>query len=138
MRRRRCIPALVCALALTLPAGAVAQSAGDDQYQDPFSGQTQGSKGGGNSGGGGGGGGGNAGSGNASQASPQTAQAAPSSSSGAPAGQAQASAGQAQSSQGETLPRTGFPALLPLAYGWVLLLTGAALRRVSGARPRSR
>lgn len=136
MRRRRCIPALVCALALTLPAGAVAQSAGDDQYQDPFSGQTQGSQGGGNSGGGGGGGG-NAGSGNASQASPQTAQATPSSP-GATAGQAQASAGQAQSSQGETLPRTGFPVLLPLAYGWVLLLTGAALRRVSGARPRIR
>jgi hypothetical protein len=109
---------LACAVLLALPAGALAQSAGDNQYTDPFSGQTQG---GGNSGGGGNSSGGNA------QASPQTAQAAPATPSGT-ATQAQ------QPTQGATLPHTGFPTLLPLAYGLVLLLGGVALRR--GARPR--
>ncbi len=109
---------LACAVLLALPASALAQSAGDNQYTDPFSGQTQG---GGNSGGGNSGGGGNA------QASPQTAQAAPA----APS----ASASQARQPTQGTLPHTGFPVLLPLAYGLVLLLGGVALRR--GARPRT-
>jgi hypothetical protein len=104
---------LACAVLLALPASALAQSAGDNQYTDPFSGQSQG-------------GGGNSGGGNA-QASPQTAQAAPAAPS-ATASQAQ------QPDQGAALPRTGFPTLLPLAYGLVLLLGGVALRR--GARPR--
>jgi hypothetical protein len=126
MRRRRSISALVCALALAMPAGALAQSAGDNQYQDPFSGKTP--TGGGNSGGGGGGGNtSGGGGGNSSQASPQVAQSAPS-----------AATAQAQPAQGQTLPRTGFPAFLPFAYGFVLLLAGAALRRASGARPRTR
>ena len=117
MRRRRSIPALACALALALPSAALAQSAGDDQYQDPFSGQSPSSSqpkqapsgGGGNS-----------------QVSPQ-AQSSPSTATTA----ATPTQGAAQ---GETLPRTGFPAFLPLAYGLVLLLSGAALRR--GARSR--
>jgi hypothetical protein len=123
MRCRGTLLALVCALLLAMPASALAQSAGDNQYQDPFSGQTQG---GGNSGGGGSSGGGNA------QASPQTAQAAPASPS------ATTSQGQQQPTGGAsgTLPRTGFLTPLPLAYGLVLLLGGAALRR--GARPRIR
>jgi hypothetical protein len=123
MRRRRTAPALACALALAFPAGAAAQSAGDDQYTDPFADQEpQGQQeSGGNSGGGGGGGGGNA------QPSPQSAQATPASPS--------ATASQAQEpAQGEALPRTGFQALLPLAYGLVLLLSGAALRRGSRSR----
>ncbi len=124
MRCRGTLLALVCALLLALPANALAQSAGDNQYQDPFAGQTQG---GGNSGGGNSGGG-NSGGGN-TQASPQTAQAAPASPSGT-SSQAQTPA------QGAALPRTGFPMALPLAYGLVLLLGGAALRR--GARPRIR
>ena len=117
---------MVCALVLAMPAGALAQSAGDEQYQDPFAGQKPSSSqpkqapsgGGGNS-----------------QVSPQ-AQSSPSS---APASTSAAvttpSQGQsAQAAQGETLPRTGFPAFLPLAYGLVLLLSGVALRR--GARSR--
>ena len=129
MRRRRRIAALACALTLAVPSTALGQSAGDDQYQDPFSGQqpqrqgqSQGSQGG--SGGGGGGGGGNSGAG----AGTQSAQAAP-----AEPGDA---AGQAESSQGATLPRTGFMAALPLVWGLVLLLSGAALKR--GARSRNR
>jgi hypothetical protein len=120
MRRRRSIPALACALALALPSAALAQSAGDQQYQDPFSGQSPSSSqpkqapsaGGGDS-----------------QVSPQ-AQSSPSAAPSATTSQSQS----AQAAQGEALPRTGFPAFLPLAYGLVLLLSGAALRR--GARSR--
>jgi hypothetical protein len=118
MRPRRTLPALVCALALGLPAGAVAQSAGDDQYTDPFSGQQppsapQGSQGD---------------SRGDSESAPQTAQATPSPSETDP--------GQAQPAQDEALPRTGFEAVLPLAYGVVLLLSGIALRLGARSRPR--
>ncbi|WP_372788301.1 LPXTG cell wall anchor domain-containing protein [Paraconexibacter sp.] len=41
MRRLRSIPALVCTLVLAAtPAVALAQSAGDEQYQDPFGSET--------------------------------------------------------------------------------------------------
>jgi hypothetical protein len=116
---------LVCALLLALPAHAFAQSAGDNQYTDPFQGQSQG---GGNSGGGGGSSGG--GSGNAGTSN-QTAQAAPTTSA-KPSGTASKS--QSTGSQAAQLPRTGFSLALPLVYGFVLLLGGIALRR--GARPR--
>ena len=111
---------MVCALALATPSSALAQSAGDDHYQDPFSGQPQG----GGSGGGGSGGGG----GDNSQASPQTAQSTPSS--------PESDTSQAQSAQDGALPRTGFEAVLPLAYGMVLVLSGAALRLGARSRPR--
>ncbi|HEX6737901.1 MAG TPA: hypothetical protein VF310_06515, partial [Vicinamibacteria bacterium] len=74
---------------------------------------------------GGGGGGGN------SRVSPQ-AQSSPASAPTATASQPQSQS--SEGAPGQTLPRTGFPAFLPLAYGLVLLLTGAALRR--GARSR--
>jgi len=121
VRRRRSIPALACALTLALPSAALAQSAGDNQYQDPFSGQSPSSSqpkapsGGGNS-----------------QVQAQ-AQASPAGSTTATQSQSSQSG---QAAQGETLPRTGFEAFLPLAYGLVLLLSGAALRR--GARSRLR
>src|SRR4051794_17707198 len=51
---------LVAALALAVPAKALAQGAGDDQYTDPLAGEDTG---GGGSGGGGGGGSGSSGSG---------------------------------------------------------------------------
>jgi hypothetical protein len=123
MRCRGTLLLLVCALVLALPASALAQSAGDNQYTDPFQGQSQG---GGKSGGGGNSGAntGNSGTSNQTAQAP-TASAAPSAS----AGQSQSS-----SSQAAQLPRTGFSLVLPLAYGFVLLLGGIALRR--GARPR--
>lgn len=49
---RRMLAALVAALALAVPAPALAQSAGDDQYQDPFGSDTGGGDGSGSSGGG--------------------------------------------------------------------------------------
>jgi hypothetical protein len=118
MRLRGTLFALVWVLVLAMPAPALAQSAGDNQYTDPFS-HTPSSHGGGSSGKPGG----------SSGTSPQTAQAAPTGPS--------ASASRApQPSQAGELPRTGFPVALPLAYGLVLLLSGVALRR--GVRPRIR
>jgi hypothetical protein len=121
MRCRGTLLALVCAVLLALPASALAQSAGDNQYQDPFSGQAPSSSQPKQAPSGGGGG-------NAGATAGTTAQAAPADPS--------ATASQSQQSPGATLPRTGFNATLPLAYGLVLLLSGVALRR--GARPRIR
>jgi hypothetical protein len=111
----------VATLVLALPSAALAQSAGDDQYQDPFAGQEQPQGGGGNSGGGNSGGGaGGGGQGDNAQASPsQTASG---------------DGSQGQTAQaGDTLPRTGMPAFLLLAYGWALLVGGVALRRAGRA-----
>src|SRR4051812_1356855 len=85
----RRIAALVAALSLSLPAGALAQGAGDNQYQDPFAGEDSGS---GSGSGPGGGGGAEGSSGNGSL------------SSSPPAGEQLAS--QSSTSSGE-LPRTG-------------------------------
>ena len=40
MTARRLIAALATTLALAAPGAALAQSAGDDQYEDPFAGET--------------------------------------------------------------------------------------------------
>src|SRR3954470_2110541 len=40
MSPRRIIAALVSSVVLATPAAALAQSAGDDQYQDPFGGES--------------------------------------------------------------------------------------------------
>jgi hypothetical protein len=116
MRCRGTLLALVCAVLLALPAAALGQSAGDNQYQDPFSGQSPSSS--------------------QPKQAPSSgtqaqAQASPQSS---PSPTASAGASQSQAPAGATLPRTGFNATLPLVYGLVLLLSGVALRR--GARPR--
>jgi hypothetical protein len=123
MRRLLGIVSLVCVLALSAPAAAFAQSAGDNQYQDPFAGQAPSSSQPKQAPSGGGGGG------NAGASAGATAQATPSS-------QSATTSQSSQQQSGATLPRTGFNATLPLIYGLVLLLSGVALRR--GARPRIR
>jgi LPXTG-motif cell wall-anchored protein len=108
LRKPLAILMLVAALLLALPAtAAFAQSAGDDQYQDPLGGGT-GTTPSGPSNGSGGGSGGNAGS----AGTGATAPAAPK-----PAG----------SSGPVTLPRTGFDALIPAVAGLLLLAGGAVL-----------
>jgi hypothetical protein len=113
MHRALAVLLAVVAL-LAVPAAALAQSAGDEQYVDPFQGGEQ----------------------QPSEA-PQEAPAAPTEP--APAEPAPA-APATPSAQGEvapapaqteapTLPQTGFPALLILSAGYALLLTGVALRR---------
>jgi LPXTG-motif cell wall-anchored protein len=125
----RSLVAPLAALILTLsPAAALAQSAGDQQYADPFGNNEQNESGGGSSGGGGGSGGSSGGG--QSQSAPST--------SGVAGAQAQGTTGTATSSsstattaqsQSGQLPRTGLDAGLVAALGAVLLLAGLALRR---------
>jgi LPXTG-motif cell wall-anchored protein len=113
MMSSRRIAALAAALSLALPAGALAQGAGDNQYQDPFAGEDSGSGSGSGSGGGGGGGGGAEGTnGNGSL------------SDSPPSGEQLAS----QSTSSGELPRTGADPGLVALLGAGLMLTGAGLR----------
>ena len=106
---RRTAPLLLAVLALALPSAALAQSAGDEQYADPF-GQVK------------------DGGGQGQQADQPTQSApAPAATPATPAEQATAS----QDTAAPTLPRTGpgLPAWYIAINGAVLLLAGTALRR---------
>ena len=107
----RRIAALAAALSLSLPAGALAQGAGDNQYQDPFAGEDSGS--------GGGSGSGSSGGGGAEGTDNGTLSSSP------PSGEQLAS--QQSTSSGE-LPRTGADPGLVALLGAGLILTGAGLR----------
>jgi LPXTG-motif cell wall-anchored protein len=100
------LAAALAACSLAFPAGALAQGAGDNQYEDPFAEQDQGQ---GSQGGGGQGGNGDMGS---------LSDDAPGS---------QAAASQRRSRSGE-LPRTGADPGVMALLGAGLLLTGAGLR----------
>jgi hypothetical protein len=113
--RQSLLALLAVAASLVLPAGALAQSAGDDQYTDPFGEEEPATQ----------------------QQEPAPEQpAAPPSGTPEPApggdGSAEpapaAAAGGAQESL-PTLPRTGAPVLLLAASGYALLLAGIAIRR---------
>jgi LPXTG-motif cell wall-anchored protein len=100
----------VLALVLALPAAALAQSAGDNQYQDPFEDQ--------------GGGGQTQQQGSTTQ---QQAQAPSTTQS-----QGTAPSTTTTQAQANTLPRTGSETgPLLLAYGAALLIGGTALRRAA-------
>jgi LPXTG-motif cell wall-anchored protein len=101
------IAALLCALAV--PSAALAQGAGDEQYQDPFGDEQSQSE-------------------PTPTATPAPAQPAPAQP--APAQPAPAPApAPAQASQSEQLPRTGVDAGWIALAGIVLLAAGIALRR---------
>jgi LPXTG-motif cell wall-anchored protein len=120
--RSRTILILLAAALFALPASALAQSAGDDQYQDPLAPSQGGSGGGGGgNGGGGGSGGGGGGGGSSESGADQNAQEAQTADSG------QATAAQA----GDQLPHTGFPGGALVLGGVVLLGGGVALRRAA-------
>ena len=123
--RRFAAPFAALILALT-PATVLAQSAGDDQYSDPFGDneQNQGSGGSGSSG---------SSSGSGGSGGSGSSGAAPSTSSGsaaqaAPATAAPPAIGTAAAEGGE-LPRTGLDAGLVAAIGAGLLGMGLVLRR---------
>ena len=111
----RALAALLTVAALLVsPAAALAQSAGDEQYVDPFQGGEE-----------------------QPAQPPQEAPAAPAEP--APA-EPVAAAPASPSSEGEvtaapaqtaapTLPRTGLPVVLILSAGYALMLAGVALRR---------
>ena len=101
------IAALLCALAV--PSAALAQGAGDEQYQDPFGEEQSQSE-------------------PTPTATPAPAQPAPAQPAPAQPAPAPAQA-PAQASQTEQLPRTGADAGWLALAGIVLLAAGIALRR---------
>jgi hypothetical protein len=101
---------LIAVLAsLCVPAATLAQSAGDEQYTDPFAEQDE-----------------------APAQQGQEQPAAPPAETPAepsPGGNGEAEAAEAAQPASPTLPRTGAPVLLLAAAGYALLLGGVAIRR---------
>src|SRR5437763_12163304 len=112
--------AVVCVLAL--PASAIAQSAGDNQYQDPLATPHHGSSGSTRSSGG-------SGSATPSQGSSSGSAAGTSGSSGAGS---QSSSGTSAAAGSGRLPRTGGHPELGALLGLALLTGGLGLRRAAG------
>jgi hypothetical protein len=106
---------------LALPASSLAQSAGDDQYQDPLAGQPGGGGHSGHTG--------STGSSGSTPSAPTPAAATSPSTSTTP----QASA--AQSSSGQ-LPRTGFDVIISFELGLAMLLSGIVAKRMIVLRDR--
>jgi LPXTG-motif cell wall-anchored protein len=103
MRRRR-TAALAAMAMLVFPAGALAQSAGDDQYSDPFGDEPTQDQG------------------TANESPAPAAQ---------PTSQAPAAGSEAAADPGSegTLPHTGFPAALSALFGALLISAGISVRR---------
>jgi LPXTG-motif cell wall-anchored protein len=104
--RRRLIAALAAVALFALPAAALAQSAGDDQYSDPFGDVDQPTQD----------------QGGANESPAPAAE---------PTGEAPAaeSAAAADQGSGGTLPHTGFPAALSALLGALLVGAGVSVRR---------
>lgn len=119
------VAALLAGAVLTVPAAALAQGAGDEQYQDPFSGDEGGSQ---------------------ESPAPEPAEppaADPAPVEPAPSESVERDAGPAAPTEdpttgapvdpsgttAETLPRTGSEAVLPAALGLALLAVGTLMRR---------
>ena len=107
----RILTCLGVLLLLALPATALAQSAGDEQYSDPFGKVENGND---DAGGG---------SGNTTAAPAPSTPAAP-----AETG-VESTETTSTEATGAQLPRTGFPVLLLAGAGALLALSGATLRR---------
>ena len=103
---RRIVALLLAVSLLALPAAAMAQGAGDEQYSDPF-GQTDEP------------------SGSQDNPAPEPEPAPAPATPAAPAEQAVTS----QDAAAPTLPATGLPAFLLASVGAILLASGVALRR---------
>ena len=103
---RRIVALFLAVSLLALPSAAMAQSAGDEQYADPF-GQTEEP------------------SGSQGEPAPEPDAAPAPAAPAAPAEQAVSS----QEAAAPTLPATGLPAYLLASAGAMLLGSGAALRR---------
>jgi hypothetical protein len=128
---RRTFALLLTLAMLALPASSFAQSAGDDQYQDPLSGQ--------------GGGGGNSPSsssgGGGGNSSPSTTPAAstpstPGTASTAGTGTGSDPATGASSTANGELPRTGFDVIVTIELGIAMLLSGWVAQRLLVLRDR--
>ena len=98
---------LVLAALAAAPSAALAQSAGDDQYSDPFQGEDA----------------------PAEQPQPEAPAEQPAAPPATAADEADGSVQAAQATSAPALPRTGLPLLAAALAGGVLLGTGAVLRR---------
>jgi hypothetical protein len=126
---------------LALPATSFAQSAGDDQYQDPLAnsggstGHTTDTGGGGggssHSSSGSGGGGGSSSAGSPSTSSGSNLSTAGSASTGTPS-----PAEVASGTPPGQLPRTGFDVILTFELGFAMLLAGLVAQRLIVLRER--
>jgi hypothetical protein len=141
MLRSRTLTLLLSLAMLALPATSLAQSAGDDQYQDPLAnsggssnGHTTDTGGGsGNSGssGGSGGGGGSSSAGTPSSGSGSNVSTAGSAATGTPS-----PAEVASGTPAGQLPRTGFDVILTFELGFAMLLAGLVAQRLIVLRER--
>src|SRR3954462_14045942 len=108
---RRAVPAIVVALGLAAPAAASAQSAGDNQYVDPFANSQAPAKH----------------QGQQAQGQGQD-QSSGSTSATAPVNTVQPAASSGTTASSSHLPRTGQPMTPLFALGGALLLAGLVLR----------
>jgi LPXTG-motif cell wall-anchored protein len=108
-----CLAALLCALAA--PSSALAQGAGDEQYQDPFGDEQSQAE-------------------PTPTATPAPAQSAPSQAAPAPTAAPSTAQAPTQAAPAQELPRTGADAGWLALAGAVLLAAGLGLRRADHQR----
>ena len=134
---RRSFALFVALLALAAPATSFAQSAGQDQYQDPLAGGNGGS---GGSTGGGSTGGGSTGGGSTSTTGSGTTGTGTAPASTAPGTTAgtgtTTSAPTASGAQAGQLPNTGFDVIVTFELGLAMLLLGLVSHRLLVLRDR--
>jgi hypothetical protein len=131
MRRATLTFLLFAGLAVLLPATSFAQSAGDEQYVDPFQNEQEGGSGGGGGGGSRGGGseGSDTGSGTGSTSETQgTTESTPPTSTDE-GGSVGGTASGSSATGSDVLPSTGLPVAAAALLGTVFLAAGIALRR---------
>ena len=113
---------------MAAPAVALGQSAGDDQYADPYAGQEQSQGSSGSS----------QGSGNQGGDNQSTGQTGAGSGSSTPTSAPVAQTADTRAGSGSKLAYTGFPAGLAALLGALALATGLMLRVIAGRPPTPR
>jgi len=138
MLRSRAFALLLAVVLLALPATSFAQSAGDDQYQDPLAGQGGGStsddqapSGSTGTTGGGTTGGGTTGTGTTGTSGSTTA---PTTTTGTPPTTVASSGAEGSPTPPGELPRTGGSPIMVSIFGFAMLLMGTGLRAAVPSR----